>query len=223
MNTCPTNYNPSHRSAIVWQKITYFGNFYIIIFGKMMYHYLWQTKICLTEVPQPDKRFNPTRMFLPSVWSIPDFLWLYRTSNIFKINAPMMYLTTEITLLVHFSKLQYHSATQARSYHKHFDIKPSTYLTRSKSDSTTIIHTWNHRAIHKFNLFFILPNTPGNVNTPGKSPKSVPYEYIKIQVHRKAVCVCILIVDPVLIFLPLDEPLVALGGYLPADEEEFPE
>ena len=68
----------------------------------------------------------------------------------------------------------------------------------------------------------LLPKTPVNVNTPGKSPKAVPYEYIKIQVHRKAVCVCILIVDPVII-LPLDEPLVALGGFLPADEEEFPE
>ena len=29
--------------------------------------------------------------------------------------------------------------------------------------------------------------------------------------------------DPLLIILPLDEPLVALGGFLPADEEEFPE
>ena len=135
----------------------------------------------------------------------------------------MMYLTAEITLLVHISKLQYHSASYARSYHKHFDIKPSTYLTRSKSDSTTIIHTWNHRAIYNFNPFFILPNTPVNVNTPGKSPKAVPYEYIKIKVHRKAVCVCILIVDPLVIILPLDEPLVALGGFLPADEEEFPE
>ena len=132
-----------------------------------------------------------------------------------------MYLTAEITLLVQISKLQYHSASYARSYHKHFDIKPSTYLTRSKSDSTTIIHTWNHRAIYKFNLFFILPNTPVNVNTPGKSP--FPYEYIKIQVHRKAVCVCILIVDPLVIILPLDELLVALGSFLLADEEEFPE
>ena len=129
----------------------------------------------------------------------------------------MMYLTTEITLLVHFSKLQYHSATQARSYHKHFDIKPSTYLTRSKSDSTTIIHTWNHKAIYNFNPFFIiLPYTSVNVNTPGKSPKAVPYEYIKIQS-------VILIVDPLVIILPLDGPLVALGGFLPADEEEFPE
>ena len=69
----------------------------------------------------------------------------------------------------------------------------------------------------------VYPNTPVNVNTPGKSPKAVPYEHIKIQVHRKAVCVCILIVDPLVIILPLDEPLVALGGFLPADEEEFPE
>ena len=41
--------------------------------------------------------------------------------------------------------------------------------------------------------------------------------------HFAPSCVCILIVDSLVIILPLGELLVALGSFLPADEEEFPE